>query len=265
MKMNKAIIRNSKLTKSQFKVVRDLALRIDMCVILAINSLAVYSMLPGTQYPMAFSNQQVASRWIVTVGGNQTSTIKSSFSKNVDQDHLSTFSRFILIDDVFVGLNERSNDTTGELRKDNYLKTLKNERLTGGRTSRWYFAWEIFKEYPLQKKIFGGGFDYLKLFGEEYNEAKEDYPHNPFISAFLYSGLIGGFAYIIFMVSVCFLYIKYYRRHLFFLICFIIVFFFSFVSANSHFSVPIFSILCLIPFLTRYLVKKERISSSRNL
>ena len=125
---------------------------------------------------------------------------------------------------------------------------------SGARTSRWYYGWTIFKKYTLAKKILGGGFSYLEKFGTEFGEVKYDYPHNPFISAFLYSGIIGGLAYIWFMFMVFYFYIKYYKYHIFYFVCFLV----TFLSANTHFSVPIFAILCIIPFLTKYLVDKEK-------
>jgi len=44
--------------------------------------------------------------------------------------------------------------------------------------------------------LIGNAFDHIEKFGEKFGEAKYDYTHNPFISAFLYSGIIGGLTYI---------------------------------------------------------------------
>jgi len=149
-------------------------------------------------------------------------------------------------------------DSVGQIKIEKYLTYLESNKFTGTRTSRWYYSWILFKEYPIQKKFFGGGFDYHEIFRKEFGEGEYDYPHNPFLSAFLYSGILGGIAYIWFMFLVFYYYIKYYRYHLYFFICFLIVFYFSFFSANTHFSVPIFAILSIIPFLTRYIVEKEK-------
>ena len=130
--------------------------------------------------------------------------------------------------------------------------------ITTSRIVRWRYAYEIYvNEYSLAQKIFGGGFTYMNKFGTRFGESELDYPHNPFIDAFLYSGLIGGLIYLWFMVLVFFYYIKYRKHHLFFLICFIIVFLFSFVSGNTHFSIPVFTFLSLIPFFTKYNVETE--------
>ena len=93
-------------------------------------------------------------------------------------------------------------DTIRKLNSDEYIEALGKDNFKGGRTARWYYAWVIYKEYPWYKKIFGGGFDYLSLFGNNFGEVEFDYHHNTFISAFLFSVLIGGIIYIIFMVLV---------------------------------------------------------------
>lgn len=128
----------------------------------------------------------------------------------------------------------------------------------GPRLNRWVYSKIIFQDsLSRSKKIFGGGFNYLESIGKTFGETEIDDPHNPFISAFLYSGVLGGVFYIWFMFLVVYYYIKYYRYHIFFFVSFIIVFSFSFFSANTHFSIPVFTILCIIPFLTRHIVQKE--------
>jgi hypothetical protein len=155
-------------------------------------------------------------------------------------------------------------DTLQRDNVDNYLLELENNNLSGTRYSRWYYSWIIFKNYPIQMKIFGGGFDYLELLGKEFGEVQYDYPHNPFLSAFLYSGIIGGLAYIWFMFLVFYYYIKYYRHHIYFFICFLVAFYFSFFSVNTHFTIPAFAFFSIIPFLTRYLVEKEKYEPDAN-
>lgn len=148
-------------------------------------------------------------------------------------------------------------DTISQSLENKYVKFLSEDEFKGGRTARWYYAWVIFKEYPWYKKLFGGGFDYLEMFGKKFGGKKYDYPHNPFVSAFLYSGIIGGGIFVWYIFLVFYYYIKYYKYHLFFLVCFLVVFFFCFFSSNSFFSVPIYMILSIIPFLTRSIIKNE--------
>jgi hypothetical protein len=123
----------------------------------------------------------------------------------------------------------------------------------------------IFKDYPWYKKIAGAGFDYLEMYGKKFGTGKYDWPHNPFISAFLYSGIIGGLAFIWFMIAVIVNYILYIKRHLFFFISFVVTFFFVFFSDTSLFNTPLFTILCLVPFFTKYLYLKEKYNDSAKI
>jgi hypothetical protein len=150
-------------------------------------------------------------------------------------------------------LSNISNKTDQKVYKNNFY---------GPRASRWLYSWVVFKDsLSAPQKIFGGGFDYLKMFGTEFGEVEYDYPHNPFLSAFLYSGIVGGIAYIWFMFLVFYYYIKYYRHHIYFFICFLVTFYFSFFSVNTHFTIPAFALFSMIPFLTRYLVENEKKAS----
>jgi hypothetical protein len=133
------------------------------------------------------------------------------------------------------------------------------------RFDRWKYSKVIFMDsMSFSQKIFGKGFDYIYMFGRKLNEGEIDYPHNPFLSTLIFSGIIGFLVYLWYFLSVIILYIRSYRRHRFFFISFIIVFCFSFVSSNTHFSVPVFAILCIIPFLTKYILDLESKGQSGN-
>lgn len=136
-----------------------------------------------------------------------------------------------------------------------------NKTLMHERTERWKYALELWKtEYRWHEKLFGGGFDYLRKFGKKFypNQERIDYPHNPIISAFLYSGLIGGLFYIYFLIlSFCY-YWKYRKHHVLFFILYVIMFVFVFISSDSHFNVPIFAVLSLVPFITRAIVNDKK-------
>ena len=105
----------------------------------------------------------------------------------------------------------------------------------------------------------------MEMYGKKFGEAKYDWPHNPVISSFLYSGIIGGILFICFLIMVIANYIIYLKRHLFFFISFIITFFFVFFSDTSLFNTPLFTLLCLIPFLTKYLYFKEIYSDTQKI
>lgn len=137
---------------------------------------------------------------------------------------------------------------------EDIIDQLLENRFTGERIARWQYAYKLYREYPTFNKIFGSGFTYMNQFGEKFykKENKTDYPHNPIISAVLYSGLLGGLFYIYFLFTSLYYYLKYLRHHWIFFILYLLTFFFVFFSGNTHFDVPVFSLLSLVPFMTRY-------------
>jgi hypothetical protein len=136
----------------------------------------------------------------------------------------------------------------------NAFESDENNNLTTERYIRLKFATKIWRGYSIIHKLFGNGFDYLEMFGDEfYNDPQRfDYPHNPIISAFLYSGIVGGLVYFYFLILTFWFYWKYREYHMIFFVMYLITFFFCMVSGNSHFSVPLFTFLSLIPFYTKY-------------
>lgn len=133
---------------------------------------------------------------------------------------------------------------------------------TESRTERWYFAWIYFNNLKWYQQFFGNGFDYLELFQHLFSPKKNvkyDYPHNPIISTFLYSGILGGLLYIYFIVLVFYRYWKLREQLPLFGLLFILVFSFSMFSGNSHFSVPAFIFLSLIPFAFKMQKKKQSV------
>jgi hypothetical protein len=126
------------------------------------------------------------------------------------------------------------------------------------RSERIRYSYHLFfNEYSLTEKIFGDGFGYMKKFGSKFGSVELDYPHNPFISTLLYSGIVGCIIYIFFIVLAFYYYLKFLKYHYYFFTCFLIVFFFSFISANTHFSIPVFTFLSIIPFLGKKLNKAD--------
>ena len=120
------------------------------------------------------------------------------------------------------------------------------------RTDRWRYALELWQtRYDTKQKIFGQGFKYLKWYGEKFygNPDRHDFPHNPIISSFLYSGIIGGVVYIIFLIMSLWLYWKKRQQLGIFFIMYLCCMFFSMFSGSSHFSFPLFAFLSFLPFV----------------
>ncbi len=112
------------------------------------------------------------------------------------------------------------------------------------------------------EKIFGKDFDYLAKYYKKFlkkdmsldqirRNGLSDYPHNPYLSSLLYSGILGGLFYLYFTIYTFFLYWKQRKQLYLFFIFYIITFMFTLVSGNTMFTVPIFVILSLIPFIKK--------------
>jgi len=186
--------------------------------------------------------------------------ISLSNSRNYISPHTSSlflFNEFISDIHNMIMQKQQSNDSL--VIEDDIIDELLQNNFAGERIARWKYAYDLFSEYPLINKIFGGGFTYMYSYGERFWGSKErlDYPHNPIISSFLYSGIIGGLFYIYFLIITFWYYWKYRKHHMVFFIMYLVTFFFAFFSGNSHFNIPIFAFLSFIPFITRYVVKEK--------
>ena len=139
---------------------------------------------------------------------------------------------------------------------DAYLSGIFNDpenRFSGGRIQRINYGIKVFSGYSGIRKVIGGGFDYLWDFGNEFyqrnlNRFYYDYPHNPILSAFLYSGVLGGLCLIWFYIMTVIFFIRSFRRLFYFVCLYSVIFFFAFFSGNSIFGNPEFVLISLIPF-----------------
>jgi hypothetical protein len=135
-------------------------------------------------------------------------------------------------------------------------------KLSSPRIKRWLYAWKLFKNYSMKEKVIGNGFKYLEFYNKKFypNTDKIDYPHNPIISSFLYSGIIGGLVYLWFLLTSLYYYYKYRKEFGLLFILYLATGFFVFFSYNSHFSMPAFSMLSVVPFVINYY--KKRVESN---
>ena len=153
-----------------------------------------------------------------------------------------------------------SEDTTYHPYKANIVLDTVSNAFIGDRVSRWEFALKIFsQEYNWKQRIFGGGFNFLNWYGYYFDKDKtmSDYPHNPFLSILLYSGILGLIVYLIFMYKVFYYYVKYFKEYKILTVFFIITFFFSFFSAVSPFDPPIMGFFVILPFFIHSIHKKD--------
>lgn len=150
-----------------------------------------------------------------------------------------------------------------EIKNDLPLLPIKDS-FFGDRLARWHFALLIYsKEYNLRQKLYGGGFNFLNWFGFRFlNDKKQsDYPHNPFISVLLYSGVFGLIIYLLFLGKAVYYCILYYKKYKTLMIFFIVTFFFSFFSAGSPFDPPIMGFFNILPFIINYIHSIDRRST----
>lgn len=156
-----------------------------------------------------------------------------------------------------------SEDTTYYGYKGNYQTDTKYINFGDDRKLLWKFAAEIFmKEYSWTQKVLGGGYNFLNWYGYYFDRDKTrtDYPHNPFLSILLYSGIIGLIFYFALLIKVIYLYIKYIKEYYYFFIFFLISFFFTFFSGGNPFDPPVMGFLVILPFFIHSVYKKDSTS-----
>lgn len=134
------------------------------------------------------------------------------------------------------------------------------------RIVRWIFSFEIyFREFNWRQKLMGGGFNFLNWYGNYFlhDKTMSDWPHNPFLSILLYSGLFGLLIYCFFIYKVFYYYIKYTKQYPLLLIFFLITFFFAFFSGGSPFDPPIMGFFVILPFFIHSVhIKNEELKNN---
>lgn len=140
--------------------------------------------------------------------------------------------------------------------------SMADDGFAGPRLDRWRYATHLFmNEYSFPQKLLGGGFTYTIKFARKFHpdepQRDYDYPHNPFLSVLLYSGLVGLLVYLWFFAKTLYLYYIYRKEYWLFGLIFIVTFFYSFFSSNSPFEPAFFGVMSFLPYLIHY-TKKSR-------
>jgi len=136
-----------------------------------------------------------------------------------------------------------------------FRKEMTDNKFIGPRLDRWKYALYIFKnEYNPAQKLIGKGFGFTKKFASVfgYQESDYDYPHNPFLSVLLYSGIAGFLVYLWFIVKAVHYYWIYRKEYWSIGLCFLAALFFSFFSSNNPFEPAIAGILAVLPYIIHY-------------
>lgn len=147
---------------------------------------------------------------------------------------------------------------------DDFKPQMANDRFAGPRIDRWRYAIYLYaKEYSPMQKLIGGGFDYTYKFARKFHPEDPkrdfDYPHNPFLSVLLYSGILGLLVYLWFFVKSLYLYYIYRREYWILGITYLIAFFYSFFSSNSPFEPAFFGLMGALPYLIHYSKKSDEL------
>jgi len=119
---------------------------------------------------------------------------------------------------------------------------------------QWQYAIDIYQQRSFSGKLFGKGFNYLELFGQQFDNEQTNYgyPHNPVLSALLYSGLIGALFVFVFLMISFYYAVIYFKRYPLFSLMLFVSLMFVFFSGNSIFSVPVFLFLFSLSFIIRH-------------
>ena len=117
-------------------------------------------------------------------------------------------------------------------------------------------------EYSPVQKIFGGGFGYTRkftdMFRDQWRVTEYDYPHSPFLSVLLYSGIFGLIFYIWLLLGAVKYYWIYRRDFWPFGLAFIVTFFFAFFSSNNPFEPAVMAVFTIIPYFAHYFFLVEK-------
>jgi len=118
-----------------------------------------------------------------------------------------------------------------------------------GRSDRWVFASHLLENASPMQLLFGQGFDYLHIYAVEFpGDTPEDYPHNPIISASLFSGIVGGSLVFAFLIAATLRYFRARKSDIYFASLYAASLCFVIPSYNSIFSGKLFGLLLLIPW-----------------
>lgn len=154
---------------------------------------------------------------------------------------------------------ESSSEITSVLDRLLTLEDLSSQE-NDTRSNRWVYAFEFFSEMPSLSKLFGDGFDYMRMFGYKFEVGYSDHPHNVWISSLLYGGIFGFISTIFLTVYVFFFFKK--QKHIFkeLFVWYILFLLLNFTSSNTIYSTRIFVVIMLLPFLSFCRVKSNSLS-----
>jgi hypothetical protein len=192
---------------------------------------------------------------IVTVVSKKLSIVVKKLQEDKNKTYMTTIFPNSLIQ--FTGENHNRDSINYSIV---FQKEMEKDHFSGPRIDRWRYAIYLYKnESTFIQKIFGSGFGYTKKFAKEFNvENGYDYPHNPFLSVLLYSGIFGLIIYLLVLGRAFYLYWLYRKEYLTLFLCFLATFFYSFFSGNNPFDPPVMGLFLVLPFFIHYVHQKDK-------
>lgn len=181
----------------------------------------------------------------------------SSISKPVNfipKFHNASFFSFLQSEDTTL-----TDEIVNENESFEFEKQMAGDNFSGPRLNRWRYALHLYThEYNAVQKLIGGSFSYTGKFAEMFDDPDGfDYPHNPFLSVLLYSGIAGLMAYLWFLYKAAQYYWLYRKEYWTLGLCFLVTLFFCLFSSNSPFDPAIMGVLTILPYFIHYFHVKE--------
>lgn len=154
-------------------------------------------------------------------------------------------------------LSDSLTNTNDSVLVPDFNEYYASDPFAGIRVDLIRYSLHLYKyNYNTVQKLFGNKFDYLQQIVSTFspNTADTDYvyPHNPFCSVLLYSGLIGLLIYLWFIVFAIYYYWKYRRKYWAYGLCFGACFVFTFFSCSTPFEPSICGIFAILPYFIHY-------------
>lgn len=139
-----------------------------------------------------------------------------------------------------------------------------------GRGDRWRFGWALFEAAPPWQQLTGQGFTYVEKYARHFKTPQRfripyDHPHNSLLAALLYSGVIGLGLYLALLTASTVLWLRLSKKLAALLQLLPISFVFAITTDFSFFTVPLFTVLVLLPFAARARLKIEPKKSTPGL
>jgi O-antigen ligase len=99
----------------------------------------------------------------------------------------------------------------------------------------------------------------MNWYGENFEADRtiSDYPHNPFLSVLLYSGIIGLMFYLALFYKTVKYYFQCFKDYGVLFLCFCITFFITFFSGATPFDPPVMGFFVILPFFIHSISQKN--------